>query len=89
MIDRRGHKKLQLTSRKHFKLKPKPLQTKDVTGNEVPCPQADKLPCPPEGLTICLPVSSYVDSPLTAVDELHGRFGSIPSGMELLQLTLP
>jgi len=68
MIDRRGHRKFHLTSRNHFKPKPKQLLTWAVPVDEtVSCPQADELPSPQEELTslkISLPVSFYVDSPL-------------------------
>jgi len=88
MIDRRGHRKLRLTSRKHFKPKPKRLQTRAVPVNETPCPQANELPSPQEELTslkISLPVSSYMDSPLRRIDELLGRLKkqrNIPPGMD-------
>jgi len=95
MIDRRGHRKLRLTSRKYFKPKPKQSQTKDAENEaqcpqvaKLPCPLANKPPCPPEELKISLPVSSYADSPLTAIDELRGRLkkqGSIPSGTYTLE----
>ena len=85
MIERRGHRKLRLTSRKHFNPKPKRAQNRTASVDETP--PADELYVhkKPSSLKISLPISSYMDSPLRSIDELLGRLkkqGSIPSGME-------
>ena len=78
MNDRRGHRKLRLTSRKHFKPKPKQVQ------NRVPISCLSQELQPPE-LKISLPLQAYVDGHVKSVDSLQNRVrkcGAIPSGME-------
>ena len=77
MNDRRGHCKLRLTSRKHFKPKPKRCsnvlrETATTPGNE------ESL-----NFRISLPLSAYTDASVKSVDALHNRVKScavIPSG---------
>ena len=67
IIDRRG-RKLQLTSRKHFKLKPKRNQNK-----------SQELE-----LNISLPLSAYIDGPVKAVENLQTRLNNcetVPLGI--------
>lgn len=78
MNDRRGHRKLRLTSRKHFK--PKPKKNRNLQ---------EKTPIPSENdelldLNISLSLSAYTDAPVNSVDVLHNRLKScavIPSGI--------
>ena len=69
MNDRRGHRKLRLTSRKYFKPKPK-LSTKGSDPD-------------PLCLPLTLPLTAYTDAPLMSVDILHNRLktcDAIPPG---------
>ena len=68
MIDRRGHRKLRLTSRKHFKPKPK----RNRNSSQV------------LDLRISLPLSAYIDGPVKTVENLQIRLKSyeaVPSGI--------
>jgi len=76
MTDRRGHRKLRLTSRKHFK--PKPKQIHDYTTGE----QLQQVKSP--GLKISLPIAAHIAAPVTTVNILQDRLrkhGAIPSGI--------
>ena len=77
MNDRRGHRKLRLTSRKHFKSKPK--RTRDA------------LQMPLEDMRVSLPISSCIDVPLDMLDQLLARLkrhGAIPPGLDCLCVQL-
>ena len=77
MNDRRGHRKLRLTSRKHFNPKPKKVQ------NSVPTSLSQELQ--PPDLKISLPLHAYVDGRVKSVDSLQNRVrkcGAVQSGME-------
>ena len=70
MIDRRGHRKLRLTSRKHFKPKPKRN-----------CNKPQEL-----DLGISLPLSAYIDGSVKTVENLQIRlqnYEAVPSGIYL------
>ena len=59
MNDRRGHRKLRLTSRKHFKPKPKgPLKEQQQ---------------PVLDFKLSLPLAAYTEAPVKSLDILHGR----------------
>ena len=70
MNDRRGHRKLRLTSRKHFKPKPKgPLKEQ----------QQHLL-----DFKLSLPLAAYTEAPVKSLDILHGRLKKcaiVPVGM--------
>ena len=73
MIDRRGHRKLKLTSRKHSKLKPKQV-----------CAVEQPQEVQPPGLEISFPIAAYTDAPVSTVNNLQDRLkshGTIPSGI--------
>ena len=75
MNGRRGHRKLRLTSRKHFRPKPK-QSTKSLV-------VSDSVPAFSLRLCVTLPLSSYTDAPLVSTDILHHRLKkceAIPSG---------
>ena len=75
MIDRRGHRKLRLTSRKHFR--PKPKRVHDSIGIE----QSKEVQ--PSSLNISFPISAYVNAPVSSLNNLRNRlksYGAIPSG---------
>ena len=77
MIDRRGHRKLRLTSRKHFK--PKPKRVCETIA--VKQPQEVQ----PPSLKISLPVTAYINAPVSTIDNLKDRLKSyeaIPSGQK-------
>ena len=68
MIDRRGHRKLRLTSRKHFKPKPKRNHNKSQEFE----------------LGISLSLSAYIDGSVKAVENLQIRLNNcetVPSGI--------
>ena len=65
MNDRRGHRKLRLTSRKHFKPKPKQVQ------NRVPISLSQELQ--PPDLKISLPLQAYIDGRVKSVDSIQNR----------------
>ena len=68
MNDRRGHRKLRLTSRKHFKPKPK----RSACNTQ------------PFDCNISLPLAAYVDGPVNTLTNLQSRLtscGAIPSGV--------
>lgn len=65
MIDRRGHRKLQLTSRKYFKPKSKRNFSK---------PQELDL-------GISLPLSAYIDGSVKTVENLQKNYEAVPSGI--------
>ena len=72
MNDRRGHRKLRLTSRKHFKPKPK---------RSIPTRLSPELEQP--DYQISLPLEAYVDAPVNCLNSLLNRLkncGTIPSG---------
>ena len=80
--DRRGHRKLRLDSRKHFKPKPKSkpkslpisIPLKDVSVLKVSWPLSFK---------VSLPLSSFNDTPVESLEKLHCRLKQsnvIPSG---------
>ena len=74
MNDRRGHRKLRLTSRKHFKPK-----LKRSHGN-VSTKKSELQP----DFTISVPLEQYVDAPVKSIGSLQSRIQScqtIPSGM--------
>ena len=82
MNDRRGHRKLRLTSRKHFK--PKPKRCSNVQ---------EKTPTPAENeeldFSISLPLSAYTNASLKSVDVLYNRLKScvvIPSGIVAIMI---
>ena len=75
MNDRRGHRKLRLTSRKHFK--PKPKRGCD----SIPGRLSQEPPAP--NFKISLPLEAYVDAPVKCLSNLLNRLrncGAIPSG---------
>jgi len=83
MNDRRGHRKLRLTSRKHFK----PKKSCDVpeTSNDMQFKSIGDVEEVNE-LMISLPLSVYSDNPTSSVESLQTRlrsYGTLPSGMEL------
>lgn len=81
MIDRRGHRKLRLTSRKHFKPKPKGKQP-TLDGINV---EAQPKEPEPTCLKVSLPVEAYITSPVDSITILQDRlqrYGGIPSGMD-------
>lgn len=82
MIDRRGHRKLRLTSRKHFKPKPK---IKQPTLDGISVEARPKEP-EPTCLKVSLPVEAYINSPVDSITKLQDRLlryaGGIPSGMD-------
>ena len=80
--DRKGHRKLRLDSRKHFKPKPKSkpkslpisIPLKDVSVLKVSWPLSFK---------VSLPLSSFNDTPVESLEKLHCRLKQsnvIPSG---------
>ena len=74
MNDKRGHHKLRLSSRKHFK--PKPKRRSNVPRETTSTPDD-------EDFYISLPLSVYTDASVKSVDALHNRIKScavIPSG---------
>ena len=75
MNDRRGHGKLRLTSRKHFKPKPK----RSTKGSII----SDTVPAISLSLCVSLPLSVYTNAPLMSLDMLSSRLkkcDAIPSG---------
>lgn len=79
MNDRRGHRKLRLTSRKYFKPKPKPKRVHD----SIPVRLSQELE--PPDFIISLPLEVYVDAPVTSINILQNRLkscGTMPSGMD-------
>ena len=79
MNDRRGHRKLRLTSRKHFKPKPKRHGNVERKTASIPEPNEEFL-----DLNISLPLSTYTDASVKSVDVLYNRVKScavIPSGI--------
>ena len=75
MNDRRGHRKLRLTSRKYFKPKPKRAQTTIPVSLQLQSPD----------LKISLPLQAYVDGCVRSIEILRERVrkcGDLPSGME-------
>ena len=83
MIDRRGHRKLRLTSRKHFKPKPK-QRVLDSNGDTVETPQAE---LEPTCLKISLPIEAYINQPMNSITILQDRLkrhGDIPSGNKVM-----
>ena len=82
MNDRRGHRKLRLTSRKRFK--PKPKKSCEKTSNDIQFKCTGDIEV--NELMISVPISAYSDSPTSSVESLQSRFrshGILPSGMEL------
>ena len=81
MIDRRGHRKLRLTSRKHFKPKPKVRRpTLDGINVEVQAKEPQ-----PTCLKASLPIQAYINSPVDSITKLQDRlqrYGCISSGMD-------
>jgi len=68
MNDRRGHRQLRLTSRKHFKPKPKRISSSTQ----------------PFNYSISFPLNAYVDGPVKSLESFQSRLkscGAIPSGM--------
>ena len=73
MNDRRGHRKLRLTSRKHFKAKPKRV-CKSIPAQELQ----------PPNYQISLPLQAYTDAPVKCLNNLLNRLKTCeatPSGM--------
>ena len=72
MNDRRGHCKLRLTSRKHFKPKPKRCSnTVERKTASIPGLNEQFLDC-----NISLPLSAYTDASVKSVDVLYNRVKS-------------
>ena len=79
MNDRRGHCKLRLTSRKHFK--PKPKRCSNVERKTASIPELNEQFL---DFNISLPLSAYTDASVKSVDVLYNRVKScaiIPLGM--------
>lgn len=77
MNDRRGHRKLRLTSRKHFK--PKPKRVRD----SIAVRPSEELQ--PPDFKISLPLEAYIDAPVKSVNILRNRlksYGAVPSGID-------
>lgn len=75
MNDRRGHRKLRLTSKKHFKPKPKRIRNSIPTRLSPELEQTD--------YQISLPLEAYVNAPVNCLNSLLNRLkncGTIPSG---------
>lgn len=71
MNDRRGHRKLRVTSRKHFKPKPKR-------------PLKEQQQQPVLDFKLSLPLAAYTQAPVKSLDILHGRLKKcaiVPVGM--------
>lgn len=68
--DRRGHRKLRLTSRKHFRPKQKrPLKEQQQ---------------PVLDFKLSLPLAAYTEAPVKSLNILHGRLKKcaiVPAGM--------
>ena len=63
MIDRRGHRKLKLTSRKHFK--PKRVR------KSIAVKQSQEVQ--PPSLKISLPVTAYTNAPVSMINHLKAE----------------
>ena len=76
MIDRRGHRKLRLTSRKHFQPRPKRFNRNSGNGQ----PQEEQTP----SFKVSVPILAFTDAPASTVNSLQSRFkksGDILSGI--------
>ena len=84
MNDRKGHRKLRLTSRKHFKPKPKlPKSLKISISMQHVSVLKVSLPIDLVNFHVSIPLSMFLDSPVPTVCVLHRRLqslGKIPQG---------
>ena len=81
MNDRRGQRKLRLTSRKHFK--PKPKRVRDKSDN-IPAAGGLSQELQLPNYQISLPLQAYVDAPVKCLNTLLNRLKrnkAIPSGL--------
>jgi len=79
MIDRRGHRKLRLSSKKHFK--PKLKQRAPVIARVI---DVEATPKKPTCLEVSLPADAYINAPVSSISNLQDRlerYGGIPSGI--------
>jgi len=71
MIDRRGHRKLRLNNKKHFKPKPKLKQQAPEINIEAP-PKEPTKPNP-TCLKVSLPAEAYINPPVCSISKLQDR----------------
>ena len=85
MNDRKGHRKLRLTSRKHFKPKPKlPKSLKISISMQHVSVLKVSVPIDLVNFHVSIPLSMFLDSPVPTVCVLHRRLqslGKIPQGI--------
>jgi len=90
--DRRGHRGLRLTSRKHFKPKPKTPTCLHVSiARQHVSVLKESLPLNLVNLKVSVPLSSFLDGPVPTLSKLYSRLQAanrIPQGKMMISIYL-